>query len=440
MEHLVDIFQPEISFVVEEASGEVDGKHILAKVRGQFFVPEGVSRNKRYYPRSLWERVIGKVRDKLQNRVMFGTIGHEQNIGDTALLEGKVSHVVTDLYIDDKGRGIGEALILNTPAGRILNTLLRAGSKLFVSSRAEGKYSGTKNGVPVVDENSYDLKGFDFVVEPGFLQAQPQLVESLEKDISYCFEGLKGTSSDGGVDMDLLEAKVKENLKLQEELNKALEELEEYKKKASVLEAKEKELKEKLEEATRELEELKGLKAELEKYRQIGSVDEIDEALDKAKRALEEYKELGSPSEIEEALDEAISMLSQYKELGSPEEVEEALSKAKETLEKYQELGSPSEIEEVFSKTEEMIKQVMESMKKQKVEELADELNVPVEAIEKVYGKMSEDEIREFFKEFSEQLKIKEKYRKKEDKDDDFSKGSLFESRGERLLNYFARS
>jgi len=94
----------------------------------------------------------------------------------------------------------------------------------------------------------------------------------------------------------------------------------------------------------------------------------------------------------------------------------------------------------VFSKTEEMIKQVMESMKKQKVEELADELNVPVEAIEKVYGKMSEDEIREFFKEFSEQLKIKEKYRKKEDKDDDFSKGSLFESRGERLLNYFARS
>jgi len=446
-ERLIDIFQPEINFTVEEARGEVDGKHILAKVKGQFFVPEGVSRNRRYYSKRLWEKAIAKVKPKLENRTLFGTIGHEQELTDTALLEGKVSHIVTNLYIDEKGRGIGEALILNTPAGRILNTLLRAGSKLYVSSRAEGKYSGTKNGVPAVDEDAYDLKGFDFVIDPGFLEAQPTLVESLQKDLSYCFPNLCRTKdekqSEGGSEMPdtaLLEAKVRENLKLQEDLNKALEQLEELKKQVAVLESKNKEL-EKEAEVKKELEaKVKELSDKLEAYEKLGSVDELSKALDEAKKALEAYKELGTPEEIQEALDKAKEALEAYKELGSPEELDEAIEKARELLEKYKELGTPEEIEQVFEKAEVLISESLEAAKEKKIEELANELGVAKEMVAKVYDKMSEGEIREFFKEFSEHLKIKEKYEKKdESKEHEPAKKPLWESRGERLLSYFSK-
>ena len=450
MERLIDIFEPEISFTIEEATGEVDGKHVLAKVRGPFFVPEGISRNKRYYSRSLWEKAIEKVKPKLKNRTLFGTIGHEQELTDTALLEGKVSHIVTDLYIDSQGRGIGEALILNTPAGRVLNTLLRAGSKLYVSSRAEGRYSGTKNGVSVVDEDSYELKGFDFVIDPGFFEAQPTLVESLEKDLNYCFPGLCKKQSEeekeeeGGASMDtaLLEAKVKENLKLQEDLEKALGEVEELKKKVSVLEAKNEELAKKAEEKDKLEERMKELEEKLNAYAPIGTPEEIDEALTKAKEVLEAYRDLGTPEEIEEAFDKVESLIRRYSELGTPEEIDEALTKAKEVLEAYSELGTPEEIEEVFDRVEALVSETLEEVKEKRIAELAGELGVPKEMVAKVYDKMDEDEIREFFKEFSEQVKIKSKYEKKVDTGDSGDSAGakpIFESRGERLLHYFTK-
>ena len=77
-----DSISPSIQFSITESS-EVDGKHILGKVKGEFFVPDGKSRNKRFYPRELWEKVISSqaIKEKLANRLMFGTIGHDGEIG-----------------------------------------------------------------------------------------------------------------------------------------------------------------------------------------------------------------------------------------------------------------------------------------------------------------------------------------------------------------------
>ena len=176
---LVDIFEPDISFEVEESNG--GNRSIIGKVRGQFFVPDGYSRNKRYYPRELWEKVLNdeELKEKLKNRRMIGTIGHSSPINDETIAEGKISHVVTKLWIDENGRGMGEAEILNTPAGRILKTLLEAGVRLYVSSRAYGSYKGKdpKGEYPSLDPDSYILETFDFVYDPGFLQAKPELVE-----------------------------------------------------------------------------------------------------------------------------------------------------------------------------------------------------------------------------------------------------------------------
>lgn len=193
-ETLYEVFTPDIDWVVEEltdadrASG-IDGKYVIGRVKGQFFVPDGESRNGRFYPESLWNRVVGNdsVKNKLSERKMFGTIGHdEEPVSEQQLRRGEVSHIITKLWIepDSNGRkrGMGEALILNTDAGRNLNVYLRAGSRLNTSSRASGKYleGAEKNGIPVVDENAYVFETFDFVLDPGFLEARPDLVEQMQ--------------------------------------------------------------------------------------------------------------------------------------------------------------------------------------------------------------------------------------------------------------------
>ena len=87
---------------------------------------DGKSQNNRFYERKLWDKVLKETSDYVNHGLMLGTIGHEQPIDDNAVREGKVSHRVSKLWIDDnKKLGMGEMLILNTPTGRTLNTMLR---------------------------------------------------------------------------------------------------------------------------------------------------------------------------------------------------------------------------------------------------------------------------------------------------------------------------
>jgi hypothetical protein len=181
---------------------------VISVVKGPSFVPNGYSRNKRFYSKKLWENVLGNHRFKqnLKNKRMYGCIGHP--IGefseDELLASGKVSHIVTDAFIDgDKGYCTYE--ILDTPAGRILNTVLKAGSKLFTSSRGFGEFKGNEvkehggSKYRILNENNFFVQTWDFVIDPGFLEAQPNLVESIQEDLSElkkdklnikCSEGL----------------------------------------------------------------------------------------------------------------------------------------------------------------------------------------------------------------------------------------------------------
>jgi hypothetical protein len=171
-------------------SSIVDGKYIIGRVVGQFFVPGGTSRNGRFYPESLWEKVLksSEVQERLSERKMFGTIGHdEEPVSESQLRNGEVSHIISKLWIDvdDSGKklGMGEALILGTQSGINLNIYLRSGVGLNTSSRASGRFLEGKenNGVPVVDEDSYIFETFDFVQDPGFLAAKPELVENFNQ-------------------------------------------------------------------------------------------------------------------------------------------------------------------------------------------------------------------------------------------------------------------
>lgn len=197
-EQLVDRFTIPIEnavWKVVESKNEskVDGKTILARVQGQFFLVNGESLNGRWYSESLWENCISNCQERFKNGGLFGTIGHDQPLDEDALRNGDISHTVTNLWIED-GKGMGEILVLGTESGKQLEVCLRAGLPIPVSSRAYGKVSGKgPNGSDLIDEKSFILETFDFVLSPGVPSAFPKVVEnaknhqqeslSMEKDV-----------------------------------------------------------------------------------------------------------------------------------------------------------------------------------------------------------------------------------------------------------------
>jgi hypothetical protein len=191
---------------------------VLAVVEGVFFVADKPSRNGRVYPRELWENVLSSsdLRRMLQDRLLFGTVGHVEEQLDDLIREGKVSHVVTDLKLLPDGRGWGRAEILDTPVGRVLKTLLESGSKLAVSSKAYGEYEGqTGEGYWRVSPSNFLLERFDFVVDPGFLEAQPKVKEVYESVVR------------GHCDRDTISKLIEEKGRLEKRVVELLRELEE---------------------------------------------------------------------------------------------------------------------------------------------------------------------------------------------------------------------
>jgi len=487
---LRDLFAP-VNFVLEEATDVVDGQSVLGKLKGCFFVPDGVSRNKRFYSKDVWEKQLQneEVQSKLKDRRMFGTIGHKIKVDDESLAEGKLSHVTTSLKLNGN-EGVGEALILNTPTGRILNTVLRAGSKLYVSSRASGDYKGTSHGVPNVDPDTYKLEGFDFVLEPGFLQANPAIVESMQKELKDYLElveakpdlkqeepskikeeALKAIPEDtnneelGGIQMskELIEQLAKEKVTLQEDLTKALKGYEEMKQEHVVLGSEVSNLREQLKKADEKLAKMGsyeklGTPEDIEKaldlsekvlwkYKESGSPDEVRTALDKAYDELKKYRELGAVTEISEAFDKAENLIKKYRALGTVAEISEAFDKATAIFKKYQEMGSPKEIDLALDKAGKLAESIKEEKFKERISKLATELGVSADSITEVAKKMSDVEVRKFVKSLVESNKLKDKYlvkdvkreespRPKENKD----KTSPFnKTRGESLMEQFSR-
>lgn len=401
-------------------SSLIDGQYIIGMIEGQFFQPDGMSRNNRWYSRELWENVLNSadVKNRLLNHTMFGEIGHSDGpVTDMTLRNGEASHIITDLWIDEKGRGMGRAYILNTPAGRNLKTYLGATSKLKVSTRGEGVYLQGQyhDGHPIIDPDTYELQTVDFVLNPGFLEttanltAQKESVET-EKEIQTVNETIAQAKKEGekrmSFDLDAYVAELKEELKnakaevksLREELNakdkqllekqfvesaeikKINEEFAPYKKMGvsaktlnDTLKRSQKGLKEAIAEKAKLSEELQQFKD------RCGSIEQIEEATKLSERALNkisEYQKLGSVEQLTKLVEQSekmlpklqeLSVLTEYRKLGSLDEIK-ALSESVsnmipsiKVLEDYKKLGSVEELKEMAKHAEVALNQLKEA-------------------------------------------------------------------------------
>lgn len=362
---LVDTFDaPSTPWSIDESADKeksvVDGVGILGRAVGSFFAVNEQTQNKRFYPRSLWEKAIKDTEDDLKRGRMLGTIGHGQSLDEAALLEGKASHRVSRLWIDEKTNlGMGEILILNTPAGKVLNAYMRGGVEFPVSSRGYGEFEGKEEGVPVVNPETYKLETFDFVRNPGVEHAIPQLVEALQEldlqdnDSNELEEKVMEETK------QLLEKLAEEKASIQAELTKALDENTSVKGKLEVAEGKlqisEKEiaeLKTAAEASTATNEELTTKVAELEKvqedYFNLGTPADIQKAFGDTRLLVQSLKDFGSAEDIQNEM----ATLADYKELGSVDE----LATSKESAAAYAEIGEPSQIKTLFSKLSEYAK------------------------------------------------------------------------------------
>jgi len=163
-------------FIVENLQVLTEGKtNPTMKIRGVFGRCNEQNNNGRIYPTAVLEGQLKKVQPMITERRLCGELDHPQN--DTVRLSN-ASHLITKL--DMKGDElIGEAEILNTPAGMTAKALVEGGVKIGISSRGMGTLSEDSNGQKIVNED-FRLVTFDLVADPSTRGAFPGLSESTE--------------------------------------------------------------------------------------------------------------------------------------------------------------------------------------------------------------------------------------------------------------------
>ena len=132
------------------------------KIKGIFMQADIKNRNGRIYPQEVLEKEVRRYnKDQINNNSAYGELGHPE--GPTINLE-RASHMITKLYPDGKNF-IGEAKVLSTPMGKIVENLLDDGAKLGVSSRGMGSLN-QKNGANYVRDDFYLATAGDIVADP----------------------------------------------------------------------------------------------------------------------------------------------------------------------------------------------------------------------------------------------------------------------------------
>lgn len=158
------------------------GEAILGRLYGpvaEFIAP---TRNGRMYDEATWDTVFKKplVKEMFEAGGLLGELNHPEDRLETDL--SKVCVCMPEPPKKNKDGCLTATFdILDTPNGRIVETLAKYGYKLGVSSRADGETFEGYDGQEHVDSSSFDLKGFDIVLLPAVKKARLQLAESLQK-------------------------------------------------------------------------------------------------------------------------------------------------------------------------------------------------------------------------------------------------------------------
>jgi len=110
------------------------------------------------------EKEVKRYNDQyIEKNRAYGELGHPS--GPTINLE-RVSHMITKLERDGSNF-MGKAKIMTeTPYGKIVESLIKDGGQLGVSSRGMGSVKPSRDGVGVVQSDFYLATAADIVADP----------------------------------------------------------------------------------------------------------------------------------------------------------------------------------------------------------------------------------------------------------------------------------
>jgi len=191
-----------------------DGK---IRFKGRFGLIGKPTKNKRRYPESIMRREINGLQEAIGRRRVLAELDHPRD-GISSLTKSAAVIEALDISGDEI---IGCAEALDTPNGRILSALAKAGVEVGVSSRGFGSTTRSKNEDVYDVGDDFKLETYDFVYNPAAEGAYPSLVaeafEAEEKlaESATLTEDEEKLAEEIEVEMDeaAIRAKVREELK-----------------------------------------------------------------------------------------------------------------------------------------------------------------------------------------------------------------------------------
>ena len=165
--------------IITEGKGANKSLHI----EGVFLQGELKNRNGRVYPIQTLSREVGRYNENfIQNGRALGELGHPE--GPTVNLD-RVSHKITSL-VQEGNNFRGRATLLDTPMGKIAQSLLGEGVMLGVSSRGVGSLKEDHTGTKVVGEDFQLATAADIVADPS---APDAFVNGIMEGKEWVWEG-----------------------------------------------------------------------------------------------------------------------------------------------------------------------------------------------------------------------------------------------------------
>lgn len=143
--------------MIKESRSKNEGKIIM---KGILQKSDTLNQNGRIYPKPILEREIRNYQKFIVENRALGELDHP----DSSVVNLKnVSHIIREAYLEgDVVYGTVE--VLDTPSGKILQSLVESGVKLGISSRGVG--STKKQGDYQVVQDDFQLICWDYVSEP----------------------------------------------------------------------------------------------------------------------------------------------------------------------------------------------------------------------------------------------------------------------------------
>ena len=151
---------------IKESREQNGGKVVL---RGIMQRADAVNQNGRIYPKHVLEREMNNYQKFINERRAMGELDHPTA---SVINLQNVSHIVTEAHWDGEAV-VGSIELLDTPMGKIAQSLVESGVKLGISSRGVGTTS--KQGDYDLVEDDFMLLCYDLVSEPSTSEGRRRL-------------------------------------------------------------------------------------------------------------------------------------------------------------------------------------------------------------------------------------------------------------------------